>query len=136
MVNQPDWERTQEYVLTRLSKELAPDLTYHNVHHTRDDVLPAAEWLAAESQLDEEGTLLLCTAALYHDTGYLERYFRNELIAVRIAQETLPDFGFSLGQIDRIGKIIAATQLPQSPSSFLQELICDADLDSLGREDF
>lgn len=52
-MNQPDWERTKEYILARLSKELAPDLTYHGVHHTRDDVLPAAERLAAESKLDD-----------------------------------------------------------------------------------
>ena len=29
-----------------------------------------------------------------------------------------------------------ATQMPQAPDSFLQELMCDADLDSLGRKDF
>ena len=135
-MNQPDWERTKEYILARLSKELAPDLTYHGVHHTRDDVLPAAERSAAESELDEEERLLLCTAALYHDTGYLEQYFRNELIAVRVAQETLPGFGYSPEQIESIGEIIMATRMPQAPDSCLQELMCDADLDSLGREDF
>ena len=85
---------------------------------------------------DEEESLLLCTAALYHDTGYLEQYFRNELIAVRVAQETLPGFGYSPEQIESIGEIIMATRMPQAPDSCLQELMCDADLDSLGREDF
>ncbi len=133
---QPDWEGVKKHILDRLSRELASDLAYHGVHHTRDDVLPAAERLAALSNLDHERTLLLRTAALFHDVGFLERYLDNESIAVRIARETLPRFAFSDQQIEMIGEIILATPLPQSPSSFLQALLCDADLDCLGREDF
>jgi hypothetical protein len=29
-----------------------------------------------------------------------------------------------------------ATQLPQKPGSLLEQIMCDADLDSLGRDDF
>jgi uncharacterized protein len=133
---QPDWEGVKQHILGRLSRELAPDLAYHGVHHTRDDVLPAAERLATLSDLDSERSLLLRTAALFHDVGYLERYLDNEPIAVRIAQETLPRFAFSDRQIELIGEMILATRLPHSPNSFLQALICDADLDSLGRRDF
>ena len=32
--------------------------------------------------------------------------------------------------------MIMATQLPQEPNSHLEEIICDADLDYLGRDDF
>jgi uncharacterized protein len=132
----PDWEGVKKHILGRLSRELAPELAYHGVHHTRDDVLPAAERLAAMSCLDREQTVLLRTAALFHDVGFLERYLDNESIAVRIAQETLPHYAFSDRQIEVIGQIILATPLPHSPGSFLQALMCDADLDSLGREDF
>lgn len=133
---QSDWEGVKQHILGRLSRELAPDLAYHGVHHTRNDVLPAAERLAAMSDLDSQGTLLLRTAALFHDVGFLECYRDNESIAVRIAQETLPHFAFTDQQIEQIGEIILATPLPHSPSSFLQALMCDADLDSLGRADF
>lgn len=133
---QPDWEGVKKHILSRLSRELAPDLAYHGVHHTRDDVLPAAERLAAMSNLDSGQTLLLCTAALFHDVGFLESYLDNESIAVRIARETLPRFAFSDQHTEMIGEIILATPLPQSPNSFLQALMCDADLDSLGRDDF
>jgi len=133
---QSDWEGVKKHILGRLSRELAPELTYHGVHHTRDDVLPAAERLATISCLDDEQTLLLRTAALFHDVGFLERYLDNELLAVRIAEDTLPRFAFSDRQIALIGHIILATRLPHRPASFLQALMCDADLDSLGREDF
>lgn len=133
---QSDWEGVKKHILGRLSRELAPELTYHGVHHTRDDVLPAAERLATISCLGDEQTLLLRTAALFHDVGFLERYLDNELLAVRIAEDTLPRFAFSDRQIALIGHIILATRLPHRPASFLQALMCDADLDSLGREDF
>ncbi len=132
----PDWERAQQYILQRLQLELPEGLGYHGVHHTRDDVLPAAERLARLAGLDDEAWLLLRTAALYHDVGYIEQYFRNEPIAVRLAEETLPDFAYSPAQIEAIVDIIMATRMPQAPRTYLAELLCDADLDSLGREDY
>ncbi|MBN1877066.1 MAG: phosphohydrolase, partial [Anaerolineae bacterium] len=54
----------------------------------------------------------------------------------RIAGETLPAFGYTPAQIDEIQAIILATQMPQSPTTFLQQLMCDADLDSIGRDDY
>ncbi len=130
------WQDVRGYVLPKLERELAPNLYYHGVHHTRDDVVLAAERLAAEVGLDAEASLLLKTAALYHDTGFLQRYIRNEPLAVEFARETLPRFGFMPYQIAAIEGMIMATQLPQSPRTQLEALMCDADLDALGRSDF
>jgi uncharacterized protein len=135
-VRKPDWDAAKAYVLGRLEAELPPNLYYHGLHHTRDDVLPATQRLSKMVGLDDDQALLLHTAALYHDIGYIEKYTQNECIAVVIAEETLPRFGYNSVQIERIGEIILATQMPQTPSDFLQELICDSDLDSLGRDDF
>ena len=66
----------------------------------------------------------------------MEAYQNNESIAARIAGETLPDFNYSVKQIDIIKKIILATRVPQRPQTHLEEIMCDADLDYLGREDF
>ncbi|MBN1890093.1 MAG: hypothetical protein JW850_19000 [Thermoflexales bacterium] len=134
-MNTPDWEGAERHAL-KLLEGLPPGLAYHGIHHTRDDALPSAHRLAEMSGVEGEGLILLRTAVLYHDTGYLEQYFRNEPIGARIAAETLPAFGFSPSQIQAIRGIIMATQLPQSPHTFLEELICDADLDSLGRDDY
>ena len=130
------WQNVRGYVLPKLERELPPDLYYHGVHHTRDDVVLAAERLAAEVGLDAEASLLLKTAAIYHDTGFLKRYIRNEPIAAEFAKETLPRFGFMPYQIAAIAGMIMATQLPQSPRTQLEALMCDADLDALGRSDF
>jgi uncharacterized protein len=46
-MHQPDFERAKQYALERLEQDLSPALTYHCLTHTRDDVMPAAERLAA-----------------------------------------------------------------------------------------
>lgn len=135
-MNQPDFERAKQYVLGRLEKELPPDLYYHGIHHTRDDVMPAVERLAKAARLGPDETLLLRTAALYHDTGYIEDYYNNEEIGMRIAHETLPYFGYRPEQIETVNRIIIVTRLPQCPTNLVEEIMCDADLDSLGRKDF
>jgi uncharacterized protein len=124
------------YVLGRLERELSPDLHYHSLGHTRDDVLPAAMRLADLSQVSEHETLLLATGALFHDLGFIERRNGHEEISARIAAEVLPGFGFAPSDVAVVAGLIAATRLPQSPRTPLEQLMADADLDILGRDDF
>ncbi len=132
----PDFESVKQYAFSRLENELAPYLIYHNLAHTRDDVLPAATRLAVLTGLHGESLLLLQTAAVYHDLGFIEQASGHEAVSVRIAIETLPRFGYNRAQIQVVADIIVATRLPQTPKDLLGELLADADLDVLGREDF
>lgn len=131
-----DIESAGRYVYTRLEHELSPHLVYHSLYHTRDDVVPAAARLAAAAELDEADRLILMTAAMFHDTGFLMTYEQHEQCSIDIARETLPAFGYSPTQVARVLDVIAATRMPQNPHGFLQELMCDADLNLLGRGDF
>jgi len=135
-MHQPDFERARQYALERLERDLSPALTYHCLAHTRDDVLPAAERLAALEGVTGESLLLLRTAAWYHDIGFVEQRAEHETIGVRIAREVLPRFGYSPAHIEAIGGMILATKLPQSPHTLSEEILADADLDVLGRDDF
>jgi uncharacterized protein len=132
----PDFERAKGYVIERLTNDLSPQLSYHSLQHTRDDVLPAAIRLGQASAIDDESALVLATAALFHDTGFLLAYDDHERYSIIVARDVLPSFGYSDERIDRIAELIAATKMPQRPHGQLQELICDADLDLLGRVDF
>jgi serine phosphatase RsbU (regulator of sigma subunit) len=136
-MNGPDFERAKELILDRLERELPARLHYHSVDHTRGDVLPAVERLASlEGIDDEEELLLLRTAALYHDAGFLEKEAGHEAISARMAAETLPAFGYRPAQVERICQLIQATVMPQDPKTNLEMILADADLDVLGREDF
>jgi len=131
-----DYEAASAYILARLHKELPADYYYHNAAHTLD-VLRATEELAQqEGVTDEEALLLLRTAALYHDTGFLDQYADNEPAGARIAAETLPEFGYSPEQIETIRRIILATAIKAVPVTLPEKILKDADLDYLGRSDY
>lgn len=129
----PDLE---DYILNRLENELPPYLYYHNVKHTMD-VLVGVEVIGiAEQVTDEEDMLLLRTAALFHDMGQIIQSKGHENISCDYAREILPRYQYTPGQIDKICTLIMATQLPPNPKTLLECIICDADLDYLGRSDF
>lgn len=125
----------EEYILTRLHKELDPNLTYHSVSHTLD-VLASAIRLAEMEGLNEEEMCILKTACLFHDVGMLRTYKGHEDASVQICREVLPGFGYSSEQIEEITNMILTTKLPQCAMSLLDKILCDADLDYLGRSDY
>jgi uncharacterized protein len=132
----PDFGRARAYALERLERELPPSLCYHSMAHTRDDVAVAVERLAAAQEVTGEALLLLRTAAYFHDLGFVEQSENHEAIGARIAAEVLPGFGYQPAQIELIAAMIMATRLPQSPSTLLEQILADADLDVCGRADF
>jgi len=89
----------------------------------------------AEGCSDEE-ILLLKSAALFHDAGHTVAYDNHEHYGTLLAREMLPGFGYTPGQIERICSLIMATQLPPKPKDLLENIMCDSDLDYLGRSDF
>jgi uncharacterized protein len=131
-----DFASAKHYALRRLEHELSPLLTYHCLAHTRDEVIPAAEQLAALEDVTGEARLLLLTAASFHDLGYLETRAGHEEVSVRMAGEILPGLGYSPGQIETIGGMIRATKLPQTPRTLPEEIMADADFDVLGGNNF
>lgn len=132
----PDFEAAKAYALQRLANELPPTAHYHCLQHTRDDVVVAAERFAVGEGIDGDERLCLLTAAYFHDLGHIEQSKNHEEISARIASEVLPRFGYSARQIDIIRRLIMATKVPQTPVTLLEEIIVDADMDSLGRDDF
>lgn len=116
-------------------EDLSPALTYHGKHHTLD-VLAVAERLCLSENISKEETMLVLTAALLHDTGFLRYYKDHETHSCKIAEEWLPQFGYTEGAIKKICGLIQATKIPQSPQNLMEEILCDADLDYLGRADF
>jgi CheY-like chemotaxis protein/class 3 adenylate cyclase/predicted metal-dependent HD superfamily phosphohydrolase len=132
----PDYEGAVRYAVSRLEQELSPDFRYHTVWHTRDEVMPGARRLAQMSGLTEEETRLAELGAAYHDLGFVVEPRDHERAGANTAAQVLPGFGFSSEQVAQVQGIILATRLPQSPRTPLEDVVVDADLDSLGRSDF
>jgi uncharacterized protein len=50
--------------------------------------------------------------------------------------DVLPSFGYSSEDVQVVRWAILATALPQAPNNLLEQILTDADLDVLGRDDF
>ncbi len=125
----------QEEILEQLEKNLPKNLYYHNLKHTLN-VLYVVENFARKEKVNEEEMLLLKCAALFHDAGFLVSYDDNEKIGAKMATQTLRKYKFSQDQIATVERLILATKMPPNPKDLLEKIICDADLDYLGRPDF
>ncbi|MCF8275415.1 MAG: HD domain-containing protein [Flavobacteriales bacterium] len=130
-----DYKGATKHILDRLEQELPAHLTYHGHHHTID-VMEATERIGRSEGLNEVDLRLALVAAAYHDCGFLYGHKDHELKGCEIARELLPQFGFTSEEVDQICRMIMATKVPQEPKDQLSQILCDADLDYLGREDF
>ena len=120
----------------KLQASLPQQLTYHSLSHTLDVLKQARHVAHKEGVTCPEDLLLLQVAVLYHDTGFIYTYQNHEAQGCLLVQQELPAFGFNEEQIEKVCGLIRATKIPQDPQSHLEQIICDADLDYLGREDF
>jgi len=131
-----NFQGAKDLIIEKQRTGLSPDLSYHSLEHILD-VYEAAKQLARlEGISDETDLQLLLTAALFHDSGFLIDRKDHEILSCQIAKKHLPDFDYSPFQVEKVCGMILATKIPSSPKNHLEEILCDADLDYLGREDF
>ncbi len=129
------YKEAENWVFAKLAHELDDVLVYHDIKHTAD-VVRAADRLCYLEGISQHDTIMVRTAALFHDVGFCEQYMDNEELAAGVATEVLPQFGYTPEEVATIGQMIMATRVPHHPHNKLDEIICDADLDYLGRDDF
>lgn len=122
-------------IINRLKALLPDEVVYHDIHHTLN-VEKAAMRFARLEGLDEESIQLLRTAVLYHDAGFVVEYHHNETFGITMAENALPKFGYSEEHIKVVRSIIASTASNTKPSNLLEQIMCDADHDYLGRADY
>jgi class 3 adenylate cyclase len=125
----------QEEVLDLLEQGLPSDLYYHNLKHTVD-VVTEVELIGWAENITDEDMLVLKTAALFHDVGHTISYDNHEMHGTEVARNILPRYNYTEMQINQICQIILSTKMPPQPQNLLEEIICDSDLDYLGRIDF
>lgn len=128
-----------QYIRELFKDELPDAIKYHDANHTlhpTKGVVAVANKLAIAENISEHDRELLITAAYFHDTGYIRAYEKNEPIAARMAGRILKLIGYLPSEIEKIQKMILATDLKRMPETHAEMILCDADLDHLGRDDF
>lgn len=130
-----DLEGLSEFVSRRMAEKLPPFVIYHGVDHTQD-VHTSVIRLAKLENVDDYNTRLIRAAAWFHDAGITVRFEDHEVVSAKLAAEYLPNFGFNNTEIGLIQNMILATKLPQVANTLNEKILCDADLDYIGRSDF
>jgi class 3 adenylate cyclase len=119
-------------------KDLDQRLHYHTIWHTSDVLMQVERIAQSEGIENERELLLLKIAALYHDTGFLKTYLNHEEAGCEIFMEDAQQMAYELtiNEKEWVCQLIMVTKTPQEPQNIYEEIICDADLDYLGRDDF
>jgi predicted metal-dependent HD superfamily phosphohydrolase len=125
------FEKIEQFLITHLPAKY----TYHTIDHIRD-VVEQSEKIAKKEKISKAEIQDIKLAAWLHDVGYIWEPSRHEARGAEYATTILTALNFPKAKINQITGMIMATKIPQSPKNIYEQIICDADLDYLGREDY
>ena len=130
-----DFDHMRSNIIDHLKATLPDEYGYHDIEHTLM-VEKAVMRIAKLEGITDVERVVLRTAALYHDSGFLFQYENNEQFAVELAKIHLPQFGYSDELIARVCELILSTRRGYEPQNLLEQIMRDADHDYLGRADY
>lgn len=128
-------KKVEDFASEILKKEIPGKFVYHDFYHT-SRVVEASRLIGSECGLSEDDLRLVTIAAWFHDTGYKNGCAKHEEGSARLAREFLSSIDFADEDIRKVEACIMATQMPQSPTNLLEQVICDADLHHLACTDY
>lgn len=129
------YNRLRKRILQILESQLPENIYYHKIGHTLDALRVCNHYIRRE-KIDANQAKLLRLAVLMHDAGFSISVQDHEMHSCRIAERLMMDHGFPESDIRMVKNMILATRIPQKPKNLLEKIICDADLDYLGRSDY
>jgi len=116
-------------------KEKIVELPFHNYKHTEGVVHSVIE-ISSEEGISKNDTFLLQLAAWFHDMGHTAtKCSGHETDSAVVADKYLKG-KISPEELETVKACVFATQLFRTPNNKLEEIICDADLLHLGKDDF
>lgn len=120
-------------ILEDLTEKLPDHLSYHSIGHTID-VANVCNSYIEYYLLSDRVANLIRIAAVAHDYGYIFGPREHEERSIAEVRPMLTDY--SDKEIAVIEGLIRATKVPQKPLNLYEQILADADLDYLGREDY
>jgi predicted metal-dependent HD superfamily phosphohydrolase len=128
-------EDTARYVLHLFEEKLPRHYSFHNPQHTID-VVAQARIMGLESNMSQTDMETLLIAAWFHDAGYTEMYEGHEEVSISLAKAYLRTQNFPEDRIQAVCDCINATTMPQHPQTFVEQILCDADIANIGSDTF
>jgi predicted metal-dependent HD superfamily phosphohydrolase len=127
--------KLRRIVLEQLKNGLPQNLTYHDVDHVLD-VLGVCNQYIKRFKIKGTDAYLLRIGALVHDLGFTKSTQNHEEVGAEMAQNIMESLKMDPAHIETVKGLVMATKIPQNPKTDLQKIICDSDLDYLGRKDY
>lgn len=128
-------KNASRYVKERFRKKSNKNFEYHNLRHTKN-VVKAAEKISEKYNLSKNDVIILLVSAWFHDIGFLDAQQEHEMRGAQLVEKFLQSEGVPKEFFPLFKDTILSTQIPQKPSTLIQEILCDADLYHLGTSDF
>lgn len=126
----------QALVTDLLENKLSKSIRFHTLQHTQE-VVAACQTMADYYKLPDDDSFALTLAAWFHDTGYSSgESAGHEDRSIEMAQEFMNKNNIPDEIKQKVTGCINATRLPQSPTTSIEQIICDADLFHLGMDSF
>ncbi|MFH1173744.1 MAG: hypothetical protein V1725_01280 [archaeon] len=136
-ISQAHFEDAKKHACALL-KMLDISLTYHDLRHTFDMVVPGTQCIAQKEGLSTEEKLLVGIYAAYHDTGFLRLYPGHESASAAFLEEYMRNSQFSFDPVwlEWGKKAILNTDMKTPPQSVFEKVLRDADLCAMGHPEF
>jgi len=131
----PFLQKVEDYVRSILETKTPPQNIYHDFTHTKDVAESSIE-IGIGEKLTEEDLEIVQISAWFHDIGYIQKTKGHEKISIMYARDFLRDNHYPLEKTKKIIGCILATKVPQNPKNKLEKIVCDSDLNHIGRETF
>ncbi|GAA4271956.1 Pycsar system effector family protein [Aquimarina gracilis] len=128
-------EKSEKYIFELYKNELPKIYLYHNYLHTQR-VVETTKEIVDNSEIDKNDEEIVLLAAWFHDAGHIKGSEDHEKRSAEIAENFLKENNMVEEKISAIKNCILATKLDQKPTSFLEEIIKDADTSHLAKEYF
>lgn len=124
----------EEMFFKRLENELPVNLHFHNLKKTLA-ACSTAELIGRAENLNEEEMLIIRSAAVFLNSGYIKDYSRNEDYRCEFARDVLPRFKYSEEHLLKICHLLSVSFEKLSPANKLEKILYDTYYDFLGRVD-
>lgn len=123
--------QVKAFVSELFSKKINHRFVFHSIGHTKN-VVNAAKKISKHYKLTNNDQFTLISAAWFHDTGFCGGIIEAHETKSKIIARKFLRSKVSNEIVLKVLACIQATRMPQKPLTFIEKIICDADLYHLG----
>src|SRR5258706_6309577 len=108
------YEKTKNFILDKLTRELPDNLYYHGVHHVLD-VLVAAEMLGEKEKISEHDLELVKVAVLFYHSPFILSFKNQKERGCELAKKKNPQLWYKSDEIESIFRMVKDTNYTPQP---------------------